>query len=147
VTLAVLNRLPLPLGGLSETLHQPAAARDRVRMPVNNDCAATHCLAGHIRYLHVRHRSRSPAPLGPERWPQDLHNVLRVMLRSKFPTYLVWALISSPSTTMPLSCSGARDRRRLCNLCHKPWAEIWEVIAAYNTVELGTDCQRFLTAP
>jgi hypothetical protein len=33
----------------------------------------------------------SASPLGPpERWPQDLRTVLRTVLHSKFPTFLVW---------------------------------------------------------
>jgi PAS domain S-box-containing protein len=79
----------------------------------------------------------SASSLGPtERWPQDLHTILRVMLHSKFPTYLAWGpeLITFYNDAALV----LRDARpeALGQPLSQAWAEIWEVIAPVVTQAL-----------
>jgi PAS domain S-box-containing protein len=72
----------------------------------------------------------STSSLGPpETWPQDLRTVLRVMLRSKFPTYLVWGpelITFYNDAALPLR--GVRPEA-LGQPLPQAWSEIWDVVS------------------
>ncbi len=72
----------------------------------------------------------SVSPLGPiETWPQDLRTVLRIMLRSKFPTYVVWGpelITFYNDASLPLR--GLRPEA-LGQPMPQAWTEVWEVVS------------------
>jgi PAS domain S-box-containing protein len=71
----------------------------------------------------------SASPLGsPERWPQDLRTVLRTVLHSKFPTFLVWGpeLITFYNDAA-LLLRGARPEALGRPLPHT-WGEVWDIV-------------------
>jgi PAS domain S-box-containing protein len=72
----------------------------------------------------------SASPLGPpETWSQDLRTVLRVMLRSKFPTYLVWgAELITFYNDAALPLRGVRPEA-LGQPLPQAWSEIWDVVS------------------
>jgi len=76
----------------------------------------------------------SASPLGPpETWSQDLRTVLRVMLRSKFPSYLVWGpelIAFYNDAALPLR---GKRREALCQPLLQAWAEVWEVASPLIT--------------
>ncbi|WP_162820493.1 PAS domain-containing protein [Microvirga calopogonii] len=76
----------------------------------------------------IRSWDWSASPLGsPETWPQDLRTVLRVVLHSKFPTFLVWGpdLITFYNDAA-LLLRGARPEALGRPLPHT-WGEVWDI--------------------
>jgi PAS domain S-box-containing protein len=79
----------------------------------------------------------STSPLGPpETWPQSLRTILSAMLRSKFPTYLLWGpelITFYNDACLPLR--GIRPEA-LGQPLPQAWAEIWDVVSPMVTRSL-----------
>ena len=85
---------------------------------------------GGIMGARIRAYDWSESPLGPiETWPQDLRTVLRVILRSQFPTYLVWGPeLTTFYNDASLELRGTRPEA-LGQSLPQAWAEVWDSVS------------------
>ncbi|WP_262298353.1 PAS domain-containing protein [Microvirga sesbaniae] len=78
----------------------------------------------------IRAYDWSTSTLGPpEAWPQDLRTILRIMLRSQFPTYLVWGPERITFyNDAALLLRGVRPEA-LGRSLPQAWGEVWDIVA------------------
>jgi PAS domain-containing protein len=72
----------------------------------------------------------SISPLGPpESWPQDLRTILRIILHSKFPTYLAWGPERITFyNDAALELRGVRPEA-LGQPLPQSWGEVWDIVS------------------